>query len=132
MINGLEAAPRGAEVGGIVRESKPSGRLKGRAELMIAIDSIVVDGRRVDIQTRGDVRESGRHRKRNLFLIGGGTGTGAAIGALAGGGAGAAIGAGAGAAAGLTGAVITGKKQVRIPAETVMTFRLSEPATLRG
>ena len=40
------------------------------------------------------------------------------IGALAGGPIGAAIGAGAGAGAGVAGAAITGRKQVRLPAET--------------
>jgi len=132
MVNGRVAAPRGSEVNGIVRESAPSGRLKGRAELMIAINSIVVRGQRIRIHTASDIRTSARHRKRNLFLIGGGTGTGAAIGALAGGGIGAAIGAGAGAAAGFTDAVVTGRRQVRIPAESVLTFRLTQPATLRG
>lgn len=132
VIEGRVAAPRGSEVDGIVRESMPSGRLKGRAELMLALDSVVVGGQRMPIRTDSDIRTSARHRKRNLFLIGGGTGAGAAIGAIAGGGVGAAIGAGAGAAAGFTGAVITGRKQVRIPAESVLTFRLSQPARLRG
>jgi len=132
MSNGRVAAPRGSEVYGVIRESAPSGRLKGRAVLMVGLESISVNGRRVPIRTDSQVRTSARHRKRNLILIGGGTGTGAMIGALAGGGVGAAIGAGAGAAAGFTGAVITGKKQVRIPAETVLNFRLSRPVTLRA
>jgi hypothetical protein len=131
MANGRVAAARGSEVYGVIRESAPSGRLKGRAVLMVGLESISVNGRRVPIRTDSQVRTSARHRKRNLILMGGGAGTGAMIGALAGGGVGAAIGVGAGAAAGFTGAVITGKKQVRIPAETVLNFRLTNPVTLR-
>jgi hypothetical protein len=63
-------------------------------------------------------------------LIGGGSGLGALIGGLAGGGRGALIGAGAGAGAGAAGAAFTGKKQVSIPAETVLTFRLDEGVEL--
>jgi hypothetical protein len=75
-------------------------------------------------------RRSGGHKKRNFAWVGGGSGGGAVIGALAGGGMGVAIGAGAGAAAGVTGAVITGRKDVSIPAETRMTFHLAQPVTL--
>jgi len=51
---------------------------------------------------------------------------GAAIGALAGGGSGALIGAGAGAAAGLGGAALTGKKDIVVPAETMLSFVLRD------
>ena len=51
-------------------------------------------------------------------------------GALAGGGTGALIGAGAGAAAGTGVAVLTGKKNVSIPAETLLTFALRDPLTI--
>ena len=131
IAGGQVAVPRGAQVYGIVREARPSGRLKGRAVLMLALESVQANGRRVPIRTASQTRVSARHRKRNLLLTGGGAGLGASIGAIAGGGVGAAIGAGAGAAAGLTTAVITGRKQVRIPAETVLTFRLERPLTIQ-
>ena len=131
-LNGRVVVSRGAAVQGIVREAAPSGRLKGRAVLVLALDSINVNGREVPVQTASQTRTSVRHRKRNLLFLGGGTGTGAMIGALAGGGVGAAIGAGSGAAAGLAGAAVTGKKQVRIPAETMLTFRLSRPMTVHS
>lgn len=129
-VDGRIAIHKGALVHGVVRESKPSGRLKGRAEIMLALQSVDVDGRQVPIRTSSTTRVSGAHKKRNLALVGGGAGTGALIGAAAGGGVGAAVGAGIGATAGFTGAVITGKKQLRIPAETVVSFRLSRAATI--
>jgi len=55
---------------------------------------------------------------------------GAAIGAIAGGGKGAAIGAAAGAAAGTAGAAATGKMDVRLPAESILTYRLATPVTV--
>jgi hypothetical protein len=44
------------------------------------------------------------------------------IGAIAGGGVGALIGSGAGAAAGTVGSAITGKRNISLPVETVLTF----------
>jgi hypothetical protein len=64
------------------------------------------------------------HKKRNAFLIGGGAGLGAAIGAIAGGGKGAAIGGLAGAGAGTAGAAATGKEELAIPAESALVFTM--------
>jgi len=128
--NGVVVLPVHTQVRGHLLESKPSGRLKGRAVMSLSLDSIEWNGRAVPISTSGISRVSKNHKKRNLALIGGGAGTGAGIGALAGGGVGALIGAGAGAAAGTTGALITGKRQLHIPVETRLTFVLRGPVTL--
>ena len=121
---------RGAWVRGHITESKPSGRLKGRAVLAITLDSVRVDGTAYAIATNPDARVSRSHKRRNLAIIGGGAGTGAAIGAATGGGVGAAIGAGVGAGAGTVGAVFTGRKQVVLPAETELMFSLRRPFTV--
>jgi len=131
-IGGREVIPRGARVEGHVTTSQPSGHLKGRAVLGITLDAVEDHGQMVPIETSLDTRVSEAHKKRNIEIIGGGTGLGALIGAVAGGGKGAAIGAGAGAAAGTGAAAATGKKEVEIPAETEFTFRLKAPATLRS
>jgi hypothetical protein len=124
---GAIVVPEGARCTGRVVVSKASGRLKGRAFLGLTLDAIEINGRQVEIRTSEAERVSGNHKKRDWFLIGGGAGTGATIGAFAGGGPGALIGAGAGAAAGTVGAVATGKKNVSMPAETFLVFRLREP-----
>jgi len=127
VVNGESVMPSGTRLSGHVLVSKPSSRLKGRARLVLELDSFERDGRRYRIDTTAAARVSGSHKKRNFAAIGGGSGVGAAIGAIAGGGVGAVIGAGAGAAAGTVGAAITGKKQVTIPAETVVRFTLGAP-----
>ena len=127
IVNGQPVLPSGTRLAGHVLVSSPSRRLRGRARLVLALDSFERDGQRYPIATMAAARVSGSHKKRNLVAIGGGAGTGAAIGAIAGGGVGAAVGAGAGAVAGTVGAAVTGKKQVVIPAETVVRFTLGAP-----
>jgi hypothetical protein len=129
-VDGTVVVPRGAHCYGHLAESRPSGRLKGRALMSISLDAFDLNGKRYAIETSGVSRQSGRHRKRNLLLIGGGSGVGAAIGAITAGPAGALIGAGAGGGAGLTGAAITGKKNIRLPVETVLTFSQRVPLSL--
>lgn len=130
VIDGNEVIPQGAPVQGVVTNSNPSGRFKGRAVLGIRIESVEYHGQPTPLVTYLDTKVSAAHKKHNIMFIGGGAGAGAGIGALAGGGVGAAIGAGAGAGAGAVGAALTGKRQVYIPAEMVFTFRLKEPVAL--
>jgi outer membrane lipoprotein SlyB len=112
---------------GHVLVSSASGRMKGRARLVLSLDSFERNGHHYRIDTTAASRVSTSHRKRNAIGIGGGSAIGAAIGAIAGGGKGALIGAGAGAAAGTVGAAVTGKKEVTIPAESLMRFTLGAP-----
>ncbi len=130
MSGGRELLPRGTRFTGHVTTSNPSGRLKGRAVLGIRLDSFQLNGRTYPVTTTGVSRASGTHKKRNLALIGGGSGVGAAIGGIAAGGAGALIGAGAGAAAGTVGAAVTGKKNVSLPVESLLRFTLRSPVHL--
>lgn len=122
--------PRGTEFHGHVTTSSASGRLKGRAELGVTLDSFEMRGKSYPIETSSQSRESAGHKKRNTIAIGGGAGLGAAIGALAGGGKGALIGAGAGAAAGTAGAAATGKENTGFPVESLLTFSLRAPVRI--
>ena len=130
VMGGRIVLPAGTRFTGHLTESKPSGRLKGRAVIAVRLDSVHWHGRPYPIQTSSIARTSRSHKGHNLRWIGGFAGFGAAVGGIAAGGAGALIGAGAGAGAGTAGAAITGKKQVGMRAETRLTFRLREPVQL--
>jgi len=119
--------PAGTTIRGHVTIAVPSGRLKRPAKLGLTLDTLQWRGEAYPIATTGISRAAKSHKKRNLALIGGGSGLGALVGGLAGGGAGALIGAGAGAGAGTAGAFATGKKNIFIPAETILSFRLRAP-----
>jgi len=112
--------------------SAESGRFKGRAALALRLDSFSLNGVTYDVATNRPSRVSRGHKKHNWLWIGGGSGGGAAIGAIAGGGTGALIGAGAGAAAGTVGAAFTGKRHVTLPVESRVTFALQAPVAVGG
>jgi hypothetical protein len=128
--NGREIVPKGASVEGYIREASTSGRVSGRSELHLHLDSLTIRGKRYSITTQPEVRTGPGHTKRNAVLVGGGAALGTVVGALAGGGKGAAVGMVTGAAAGGAGAVATGKKEILIPAESVITFRLRDRVVL--
>ncbi len=119
--------PRGTPFSGRVVTSTESGRFKGRAALALRLDSFTLNGVAYDIDTNRPTRVSAGHKKHNWLWIGGGSGAGAAIGAVAAGGAGALIGAGAGAAAGTVGAAFSGRRHVTLPVESRVTFTLQSP-----
>jgi hypothetical protein len=119
---------RGATATGTVVDAQPLGRFEGGASLQLRLDSVDANGHTAHIETAVIDRSEKGKGKRTATMIGGGAAAGALIGALAGGGKGAAIGAGAGAAAGTGGAALTGNKNVVLPAETAISFRLTAPA----
>jgi hypothetical protein len=121
LVHGRMVLPRGTEFTGHITQSDASGRLKGRAVIAVTLDSFRLNGKEYRVHTGSVARRSAADKKRNLGFIGGGTGLGAALGAIAGGGKGALIGA---AAAGTAGAAATGQLEVGIGAESLLTFPL--------
>ena len=130
VIDGKTVIPKDARVKGHLVDAQASGRLSGIARLVLTLDSVEVDGESFEIATDDEGRIGTNHNKRNGVLIGGGAGLGALIGGIAGGGKGALIGSAAGAGAGTAGAAYTGKKDIRVPAETRLSFRLARSATI--
>lgn len=130
VLGGKTVVPKGTPFVGHVTESAASGRMEGRAVLALTLDSFEMAGKDYHVKTGSIDRESTSHKKRNVALIGGGAGLGALIGGLAGGGKGALIGAGAGAGAGTAGAAATGKKEVGVAAESLLTFPLKSPVII--
>ena len=130
VIDGKTVIPKDARVKGHVVDAQASGRLSGIARLVLTLDSFEVDGESYDIATDDEGRIGKNHNKHNGILIGGGAGLGALIGGIAGGGKGVLIGSAAGAGAGTAGAAYTGKRDIRVPAETSLTFRLARSAAI--
>jgi hypothetical protein len=129
-VEGKTAIPKGADVSGTVVAAKEQGKIKGEGELDLALTSIMAGGRSHPVKTEVVSNTSKSKGKRTAVTTGGGAAGGALIGGIAGGGKGAAIGALAGGGAGLVGGAMTGNKPIEIPAESVLTFTLTEPLTL--
>jgi hypothetical protein len=132
VAGGKIVAPRGATVTGRVVAARQSGHMHKSGYLRLALVAVDVNGKAVPLHTTSVFAMGGAHKNRNLALIGGGAGLGALVGAIAGGGKGALIGSAVGAGAGTAGAYATGKKEVAFGAERRLTFRLTEPFSLRG
>ncbi len=131
VVHGEVAIPSGAGVNGTVVDSKSPGKFKGEGVLSITLNSINVRGIPTEIATSTFTQTVKGKGKRTAVAVGGGTGAGALIGGIAGGGKGALIGGLVGAGAGTAGAAFTGNKDVQIPAETVVTFRLANSITVQ-
>ena len=130
VIDDETVIPRGAKVEGFVVDARRSGRLAGRAHLRLALKTVAIEGKTYAVRTDPTSRIGGDHKKRNIGFIGGGAGGGLLIGAAGAGGKGALIGGPVGAGAGTAVAFLTGRKDIRLPAETPLTFRLAGPVVI--
>jgi len=129
-VNGVLVARKGTDVYGRLAEAKEAGHIKGSSELQLELTRIVIDGHDYPVVS-SDYTLQGKGRGKNTAeKVGGGAALGAIIGAIAGGGKGAAIGAGVGAGAGGAVQVLTRGQQVKVPSETLLEFRLQQPATV--
>jgi hypothetical protein len=129
-MNGTTAIPKGSSVTGTVLTAKAKGKIKGEGQLSITLKNITIRGHNYPLHTASlDSTVKGKG-KRTAVTTGGGAAAGALIGGIAGGGKGAGIGAAVGAVGGLIGGAATGNKQIEVPAETPLTFTLSNPLTL--
>ncbi len=129
-VDGAVVIPKGAHVTGVVTDAKSAGRFKGGATLGITLTSINVRGTEYKIDTTDHDSASKGKGKRTAAMVGGGGAGGLLIGGLAGGGKGALIGGLIGAGAGTAGSAFTGNRDITLPAETPVTFRLQQPITI--
>jgi hypothetical protein len=124
--------PEGSRAVIVIREVS-SGGATGSPEMVLDIQSITVGGRSYVVSTTDLIENSstgiGRNR-RTAETVGGGAALGTIIGAIAGGAKGAGIGVLVGAAGGAGVEVLNKGRDVRVPAETLLNFRLDRPVTL--
>jgi hypothetical protein len=125
--------PRGTRAKLVVRNITAGGAVHS-PELALDLFSVDIGGKEFRVDTSDVDITSGRRvgaNKRTLEYGGGGAGFGALMGAIFGGGKGAGIGAAAGAGAGLLTQIFTRGRQVKVPSETTMRFRLDRTLVLK-
>jgi len=128
--NGQVVAPRGSTVYGRLAQAKSAGRMKGQSELGLELTDIIINGNSYPLLTdMYEVKGKGEGSKTTKKVLGG-AGLGALIGGIAGGGKGAGIGAAIGGASGTAMAGSKKGQQLSIPSESLIEFRLQQPAML--
>jgi hypothetical protein len=146
MIEGRVAIPAGSYVSGEVTESVRPGRVKGRGQLMIKLNTLILPNAYMvnlnaspkDASTGGNetVDSEGKvigdsDKGSDVGTIAKTTAAGAGIGSIATrSGTGAAIGAGAGAAAGLIAVLLTRGPEAEMPRGTTVNVSLNRPIYL--
>ncbi|WP_263384610.1 BON domain-containing protein [Granulicella arctica] len=130
IADGEVAIPRGASVQGVVTESKSGGVIKGHGEIALQLNQVMLGGKTFPITSDIWSRDSSDKSGQTIGSAVGLGAFGALIGAVAGGGPGAAIGAAAGAGAGIGSSAASGSRQVLVPSEAILTFRLTAPAPM--
>jgi outer membrane lipoprotein SlyB len=123
--------PKGSPVELVVMETREKSGVRG-AGLRLGMRSVTVGNRTYLVISEELDRTTGLGaNRRTAEMVGGGAALGTVIGAASGGGRGAVIGGLAGAAAGALAQILTQGNEVRIPAETVLQFRVDEPIVLQ-
>ncbi len=126
----MVVAPRGSRVYGRLAQASSAGRMSGSSQLTLELTDIVLNGTAYPLLTSTfEVKGKGEGKKTARKVLGG-AGLGAIIGGIAGGGTGAAIGALAGTAGGTALAASKKGEQLQIPSESLLEFRLEQPASL--
>jgi hypothetical protein len=128
--DGAVVIPDGSNAKIVIKSASKGGRFTGQSDLVLDLRAVSVEGQEYligtsDLQKRG--QEGVGANKRTAIFTGSGAAIGAIIGAIAGGGKGAAIGAASGAGAGAITQVVTKGDSIKVPAETILTFKLDRP-----
>lgn len=132
MSNGAVLIPRGTPVRGRIDQAHRRGHFKGRSVLELRLVSMTLNGNEYGLDTHDTVRSKKGKGKRTAGFIGGLTGAGMLIGGIASGGVGLAIGGASGAGAGTLLAGTTGNRDIVIPAESIVHFRLADQLVVQN
>jgi hypothetical protein len=124
-------AREGAAVEGLVVASSKGGRVKGTAELQVAVTSLTLsDGQRITLETAMAKTAAKSEAKKDVGKVAITTGAGALIGGIAGGGKGAAVGAAIGGAGGTAVVLGTRGKAAEIPAGSRLQFQVKRSVAI--
>jgi len=133
--NGRVIIPKGSPARMTVGNVNSGTMGVGNNQVALALQSVSINGRDYMLQTNTQSAAGDRgigKNKRTAEYVGGGAVLGTVIGAVAGGAKGAVLGAILGGAAGGGAQVLTRGKEVKVPAESVLTFRLDQPVQLNA
>jgi hypothetical protein len=108
-VHGKVVVPAGADALGRVVAAVPQGRFKDAAELRLVLETVTLNKDTYNVQTSSVNRYQKGKGKRTATLIG------------------AALGAGARTA----GAADTGEKEIVLPAESALSFTLTQPVSIK-
>ncbi len=123
--------PQGTRVEGIVDASHRRGHFKGSSLLELRLTSMELNGTRYPLDTHDLTRTKKGKGKRSAAFIGGGTGFGMLVGGVASGGVGLLVGGLAGAGAGTAIGGLTGNRDIDIPSESIVRFRLADDLVIQ-
>jgi hypothetical protein len=113
-VDDKPVVPQGTIVRGSVQQTPSSGRQKSRGAVTLTLNRMEWNGMELAIDTNGVTWTDADQKKHVLAWIGRGAGAGALIGGLVG-----------------RGRDTTMRRQhVRIPAESILTFRLAQPIAI--
>src|SRR3954468_8074617 len=122
--------PKGSRVSGVIDAAHRRGRFKGASLLELRLTAISLNGIEYPVRTRDLTQREKGKGKRTAAFIGGGSGLGMLVGGLASGGTGLLIGGLAGGGAGTAAAGLTGNRDLDIPAESIVQFKLADDLVL--
>jgi hypothetical protein len=118
--------PRGAPVSGVVVAAHRRGHFKGSSILELRLTHLTLNGTQYALDTQDLTQTKKGKGKRSAAFIGGGTGLGMLVGGVASGGVGLLVGGLAGAGAGTAVGGLTGNRDIEIPAESIVRFKLAD------
>jgi hypothetical protein len=123
--------PRGSPVTGVVVASHRRGHFKGSSILELRLTYLTLNGTRYALDTRDLTQTKKGKGKRSAAFIGGGAGLGMLVGGVASGGVGLLVGGLVGAGGGTALGGLTGNRDIEIPAESIVRFKLADNLVVR-
>ena len=124
--NSQVVIPKGARVSGVVVASHRRGHFKGSSILELRLTYLTLNGTRYALDTKDLTQTKKGKGKRSAAIIGGSTGAGMLIGGVATGGVGLLVGGLVGGGGGTLISGLTGNRDIEIPAESIVRFKLAD------